>query len=350
MSGSLRVGLPVILVAVLFLGLATPADSQARRKLTFLEPNLTPNPATPYAHIAQALGYFREEGLDVTIVHAGGGGDALKFLALGRGDIAVGTPDGLMSSVQNGDRLQSVCTYLYGYLYDIAVLATSPVKTGIDLRGKKIGITGPGSSAIPYLNAWLGEFGLSPVDVQLVSVGTQMSAFLALTRKQVDALAVPDSVSVLFDIEGVSLRRLTSTLSNKLEGAIIAARTETIEKDPVVVEAFLRAFSKAHYYYLSNPRSGVIAMSKIVPEVGKDLGRSIAMGAPIRAKSVLPRAAGGLFCWTSLRRWESMQEVLLGTGTVKRKLDPSTYFTTQFLLGANKFDRVKIKQASQAVK
>ncbi len=86
---------------------------------------------------------------------------------------------------------------------------------------------------------------------------------------------------------------LESALSRRLEGTVIAARAETIGSEPVVVEAFLRAFTKAHHYYLSNPRAGITAMSKVVPDVGKDLDRSITVGAVRRAKSILPQEAGG---------------------------------------------------------
>jgi hypothetical protein len=45
-----------------------------------------------------------------------------------------------------------------------------------------------------------------------------------------------------------------------------------------------------------------------------------------------------------------LQDVLLRAGHVKKKLDPSAYFSAQFILGANKFDRVKIRQDAQAVR
>lgn len=339
----------VVLGSLILTGTA-PTIGQALRKVTVLMPHKAPNPDTPAPYIAAALGYFQEEGLDVSMVQTGGTVDAFKFLALGRGDFAHGTPDALVRSLQNGDPIKSVCTYTYRNILDLAVLQSSPITTVKALKGKKIGVSGAGSSGIPFMNALLTEAGLADNDVRYVVVGEQMSAFLALTRRAVDALAISDSNTAVFDIEGVPLRRLESPLSKKLEGPVIAARDDTIANDPRMIQGYLRAIAKAQHYYLSNPKAGILAMSKVVPDIGKDLDRSIKLGGARREKSSLPREAGGLYCWTSASRWETLQSFLVASDYVKRKLDPAVYFTTQFFLDANRFDRVKIKQDALAVK
>ncbi len=350
MNQLMQLGLPGMLIVMLSLGVTPSVDGQALREVTYLWPSPAPNPAVPEVYIAQALGYFQEEGLRVTVVHLGGSGDALKFVTLGRGEFAVGPPDGLILSAQSGNPLKSVCTFFYSYAFELLVLADSSVKSVKDLMGKKIGVTSPGSGAIPYVHAVFRELGLPSSNVQFMYVGTQMSAFLALTRKEVDALASTGNTTALFGIEGVPVRRLETAFSKKLEGGVIAVRSETIASSPVVVVGVLRALAKAEHYYLSNPRAGVLAMSKVVPDVARDLERSIKQGALSRASHALPQDAGGLYCWTSMSRWEAMQNVMLAAGYVTKKLDPSTYFTTQFLLEVNKFDRVKIKQEAQRMK
>jgi len=307
-----------------------------------------PSPSGPEPYIAKVLGFFQEEDLDLTIIYSGAV-DVYNLLALGRGDFAIGSADGLVRNVQNGQPLKAICPYLNRFTIELVVLAASPVKTVKDLQGKKIGVIGPGSFAIPYVSARFMEAGLAP-DAHFVNIGEGIPMVLALTRKEVDAIAVAGAYLAWFDVEHIPVRRLESTLSKKLEGPVIVARTETITGEPMVVEGFLRAFAKARHYYLSNPRAGLIAMSKEVPEIGKDLERSIAMGTLTRANAALPKEAGGLYCWSSMGRWEALQDLMLAAGMVKKKLDPSAYFATQFILGANKFDRVKIKQAAQAVK
>jgi len=339
-----------MVVVMLLFSMTASFGGQARRQVIFIHGSSVPTPGSPQAHIAKALGYFQDEGLDVTIVHARGSVDAFNFLALKRGDFAFGYPDGFVRSVQEGASIRSVCTVSYRYAIELVVLNTSLVKSVRDLQGKKIGVIGPGSSGIPYVKLRFAEVGVPFSDSQFAFVGSDLPAFLALTRKEVDALATTESTTALFEIERVPLRRLESPISKRLEGLVIAARDDLIGSEPTMVEAFLRAFAKAQHYYLSNPRAGIIAMSKLVPEVGKDLRRSLVQGAAQRAKAVPPSEAGGLYCWTSPGRWEALQEVLLIGGYLKRKQDPTTYFTPQFLLGANSFDRVKVRQQAQAVK
>jgi NitT/TauT family transport system substrate-binding protein len=338
------------LAGLVALGLIPAASGQARRRVTILMPHRAPNPDTPAPYVAQALGFFAEEGLDAAIVQAGGTVDAFKFLVLNRGDFAHGTPDALVRAVQNGDPIKSVCTYTFRNILDVAVLASSPIRTVKDFKGKKVGVSGAGSSAIQFMDALLNEVGLKPSDVQYVFVGEQASAFTALNTRQVDALAISDSNTALFDVEGVALRRIESPLSKKLMGPVIAARNDTITQEPRFVESYLRAFAKAQHYYLSNPKAGILGMGRVVPDIGRDVDRSLKLGAPRRAKSELPREAGGLYCWSSAERWELMQEFLVATNYVKQKADVTTYVATQFLVEANRFDRTKIRQDALAVK
>ncbi len=137
----MRIVLSAMLVIIVFLGLVTPAGSQARHKVRILLAGRTPEPVLPQPHIAQAMGYFQEEGLEVTLVYPGGGVDAFKFLALGRGDFAIGSSNNLVLGVQNGDPFRSVCSFVYRFTHELVVLATSPVKTVKDLQGKKIGVS-----------------------------------------------------------------------------------------------------------------------------------------------------------------------------------------------------------------
>ncbi len=107
----MRIVLPVMLAVMLLLGSVTPVGSQAQHTVTVLVPSRTPTPGSP---IAQAQGYFQEEGLNVTIVYACSV-DVFNFLGLGRGDFVTGASPVLIRSVRNGDPVKSFCTSRYRY-------------------------------------------------------------------------------------------------------------------------------------------------------------------------------------------------------------------------------------------
>lgn len=62
-----QIAFSAMVIMILSLGTVAPAGSQGRRTLRFLSPVHAPSPSGPELHIAQVLGYFQEEDLDVTI-------------------------------------------------------------------------------------------------------------------------------------------------------------------------------------------------------------------------------------------------------------------------------------------
>src|SRR5690606_17808513 len=67
-------------------------------------------------------------------------------------------------------------------------------KSLADLKGKKIGVTAPGSSTNMMVNFVLASAGLKPNDVSIVGVGASSGALAALRSGQIDAIANLDPV------------------------------------------------------------------------------------------------------------------------------------------------------------
>ena len=67
-------------------------------------------------------------------------------------------------------------------------------KTVADLKGKKIGVTAPGSSTNIMANFVLAKAGLKPSDVSFVGVGAAQGAVAALRAGQIDAISNLDPV------------------------------------------------------------------------------------------------------------------------------------------------------------
>src|SRR5690606_1472222 len=67
-------------------------------------------------------------------------------------------------------------------------------KSLADLKGKKIGVTAPGSSTNMMANFVLAKAGLKPTDVSIIGVGASSGALSAVRSGQVDAIANLDPV------------------------------------------------------------------------------------------------------------------------------------------------------------
>src|SRR5882757_3174041 len=123
--------------------------------------------------IAESLGYFKAEGLEVTIVDFAGGSKALQAVVGGSADDVSGAFEHTLLMQPKGIRLRAFA--LQGRAPQV-VLGINPktlpsYKSVADLRGKKIGVTAPGSSTNILANFVLAKAGVKPSDVSFIGIG-----------------------------------------------------------------------------------------------------------------------------------------------------------------------------------
>jgi NitT/TauT family transport system substrate-binding protein len=156
--------------------------------------------------LAEGLGYYKDEGLEVTTENfASGGSKALQALVAGSTDIAVGFYDHtIQMQAQNKDVVAIVLLARNSGL----VMAGRP-DTTFDpakpetIKGAKVGITAPGSSSDFFVRYYLQRNGLSSDDVSLIGVGSGSSAVAALEQGKVDVLVNYDPAATFIEEKGV---------------------------------------------------------------------------------------------------------------------------------------------------
>ena len=98
--------------------------------------------------LAKQLGYFEQAGVNVTLVHFNAGSRALEAVIGGSADMVAGAYENTIRLQAKGQPMQSIV--LFGrYPQNVLGIAKSQAanyKTPADLKGKTIGITGPGSA------------------------------------------------------------------------------------------------------------------------------------------------------------------------------------------------------------
>lgn len=159
---------------------------------------------TPHAAliaIAQANGYFKDEGLDVTLLPATHGKAAMEMMAKGSADLATAAEVPFVISVLRGDDVSAVATVV-STAQEMAVVARRDrgIATIGDLRGKRVAAT-PGTSGDYFLWALLVRHRLPPDAITWVPLPpNQIPA--ALDHGDVDAAATWEPV------RGTALRQL----------------------------------------------------------------------------------------------------------------------------------------------
>jgi NitT/TauT family transport system substrate-binding protein len=122
-----------------------------------------------------------------------------------------------------------------------------------DLKGMKIGVTGPGSASAMGLRMLLGKASLTADDVAIIGVGGGAGAVAAVKTGKLDAIANFDPAISLLERDG-AIKIILDTRKQKdldyLYGGPFAASSfyldaRFVERNPKTVQAFVNAVSAA---------------------------------------------------------------------------------------------------------
>jgi NitT/TauT family transport system substrate-binding protein len=197
--------------------------------------------------LAEQLGYFRQAGVVVNWLPHESGSKAAASVVQGQADVAVGAFEHLFGLQQRGlnfqgfaqlGRTPQVCL-------GVATRHALPMRSVMDLKGARVGITGLDSCTHWMACQWLLQNGLLPEDVVFVEVGSSTQVLEALRAGVIDALCNPDPVMHWLEQKNEirlvgEARSLTSTrkvMGGSVPGACMMARTEWLQRQSDGVQA-----------------------------------------------------------------------------------------------------------------
>ncbi len=135
------------------------------------------NPDHGPLFVAQERGYFRDAGLDVTLIAPSDPNDPPRLVAAKRGDVAISYQPQLHIQTSKGLPLVRIGTLVATPLNSLVVLRDGPVRRIADLKGRKVGYS-VGGFETALLSAMLGKHGLTIEDITLVNVNFDLSSSL----------------------------------------------------------------------------------------------------------------------------------------------------------------------------
>ena len=289
--------------------------------------------------IAETQGYFKAEGLDVNIVDFAGGSQALRAVVGGSADVVSGAFEHTVNMQVKGQHLRAFV--LQGRAPQI-VLGVNPktmphFKSVADLKGKKIGVTAPGSSTNIMLNFVLAKAGLKLSDVSIIGVGAGSGAVAAMRSGQIDAISNLDPVVTLLlrsgDLKIVSDTRIVAEADKVFGGPMPAgclyAPQAFIDKHPNTIQALANAIVRADKWIQTAGPADII---KAVPDNYLLGDRAVYIDAFLAAKGALspdgaiPEAGPE----TARRALASIDAEV-----AKAKVDLNAVYTNEFVKKAN---------------
>jgi NitT/TauT family transport system substrate-binding protein len=205
--------------------------------------------------IAEQRGYFTKEGLHVTISDFKGGSKALEALVGGSADVVCGAYEHTLYMAAKGLSIKAVALQAnsFGLVVGIQKDKAASYHALKDLKGMKIGVTGPGSASAIGLAMLLSKGGMTTNDVSIIGVGGGAAAVAAVTTGKLDAIANFDPAISLLQRDS-AIKTVLDTRHEKdldyLYGGPFAASAfyadaRFIERNPKTTQAFVNAISAA---------------------------------------------------------------------------------------------------------
>jgi NitT/TauT family transport system substrate-binding protein len=196
--------------------------------------------------VARERGLFKKHGLDMQFILMPRNPLAVAALIAGEIDAAIIGPGHLVNAGLGGADLIGIANF--HQKLDFRLNTRPDIKKAEDLRGKRIAISGPGSTS--HLVSLLALQGLNIDPVQgriafLTIPGTEMNRRLALETGGVDATSLRGAVGDLYGNKGFTvLYNLKATGATLPQNTLVTTRRTAAAK-PQVIEAYLKTMIEA---------------------------------------------------------------------------------------------------------
>lgn len=235
--------------------------------------------------LAERLGYFRQQGLQVHLVSHDSGSAGLASVLQGKADVLAGAFEHLFELQRKGHFFQAFVQMTGTPMVSLGVSTVRAApRSWQDLKSARIGVSALESATHWMSSLWLLHHGLQPRDVQFVEVGTSAAALGSLWEGQVDALCNPDPVMHWLEQRG-EIRLIAEARTpagaqqiagGPLPGGCLMAREEFLMRHPQAATALADGVMQALRWLQT---AGPTDLFKTVPVAPWITDRAVYLGA-----------------------------------------------------------------------
>lgn len=263
---SRKIGLAIISLTFMLMGISASLPAQTQKIRISLSSRSNTN--TSY-YVAQARGFFRDEGLDVEFIQIN---PRLGALAVLNGDVTFTTSFvSTFRGIVQGLPMKTVFILLKKGMYHLMV-RPDLIKDIQDLKGKKLGVTAVNGGDHIIGRELLRMKGLDPNLVQAIAVGDPSLRFQAAVTGAVQAVSVPPPYDLMLEQQG--LKAISGPPEIGVPSSGLFAADKLIKENPQVLRRTIRATLKANRFLENNREETIRIMTKFVRQAPEVAARS----------------------------------------------------------------------------
>jgi NitT/TauT family transport system substrate-binding protein len=272
---------------------------------------------------AQLLGYYKAEGLDVTILPLPQYASAAQMVASGKADIGLGSSDAVLEWNSNGLPLVAIAATMQHNPQAIMVHKDSPIHDFKDLEGHAIAA----QTNATWLKYVTQRFHLTQV--------RQVPSTLSIAS----FLADPNYVQQIFITSepffakqaGAEVRTIMISSSGYDPYRVLFANRDFVTKHPELVTKFVRASIRGWQAYLANPAETNAELLKLNPALNPAEESYSAQALREGGFITGGDATGARIGRMEAARWQTLYEQLKALGILHGPVDPATAYSLAFV-------------------
>jgi len=324
--------LAMVMAAVLLFGMlagwmqVNAGEEKELQKVTVIL-DYIPNTNHSGMYVALNKGYYAEEGLDVEIIEPTEGATN-SLIANGVGTFGIAYQEDVTLAVAAEDPLpiKAIATIIQHNTSGFVTLADSGIESPADWEGKTYaGWGGPGENAV--LRCVMEQAGADPDKLnQVVADGLGIES-LGRACDVMWYFEAWDCVSC--ELAGIDIHYIPCRdLDERLDyyTPVIVANTKTLESDPEMVKAFLRATAKGYQDCIDDPDGAAEILHSYAPDYDPEL---LKRSQEILADKYMEDADA----WGVMKEevWNNYTDFMVEYGILSETVPADRLFTNDYL-------------------
>ncbi len=290
-----------------------------------LQADWYPQPEHGGFYTALAKGYYKDEGLDVTIVPGGPYVSVEQQVSVGSAQFGMSSSDKILESIADGQPLVAVAATMQHDPQGIMVRKGSPIQSFADLNGHTVAIK-TGSTWWEYI---VKRYNLN--DVHEVPAMMNVANFVANPNYVQQAFAT--SEPFFAQQAGIATRVLLTSDAGYSPYRVMFTTRGFLAQHPQAVGGFVRASIKGWRDYLKDPAAANAAIARLNPALNPAwmhfTWQALRDGNFVTGSD----ASGAQIGQMDPARWQTMYEQLTDLKVIDTQFDPTTAYTLQFVQG-----------------
>ena len=222
-------------------------------------------------YLALKKGYYKEEGIDLNVLRGAGSADSAKKIDLKQADIGISDAPTVITAITKGADLRMVAVVFDKAGNNVFFKKSANIQSPKDLAGRKIAVP-PADSHRVLWPAFAAINKLDPAGVTLVNIKPEGKQAIVAAGEVDASFDLYTSYAIWEKVLGKGNvgHLLLADYGLPIYGHTYFVNSESIKKNPKMIERFLRATHKGWRDAQMNPAESIDAMAASVPGLDRD--------------------------------------------------------------------------------